>query len=149
MVIFIVESEVCCLNLFEKCSSHQLLQTFQKVFTMQMSLQYHSTLLDSQTASIYMAAHCRLFCSSVSERSNCKVAEDTLFHAAPTFCLSKQSNFSCLFPVVSESLLLCKASSGPMASGAYIGISSCSCQLRTKKHFPFVFRNISISLYPA
>lgn len=48
---FIVESAVCCLDLFEKCSSHQLQQTFQKVFTMVMPLQYHFTLLDSQPAS--------------------------------------------------------------------------------------------------
>lgn len=31
MGIFIVESAVCCLDLFEKCSS-QIQQTFQKVF---------------------------------------------------------------------------------------------------------------------
>lgn len=44
MDIFIVESAVCCLDLFEKCSSHQIQQTFQKVFTMEMPLQYHFTL---------------------------------------------------------------------------------------------------------
>lgn len=51
MGIFIVESAVCCLDLFEKCSAHQLQQTFQKVFTIEMPLQYHLTLLDSQPAS--------------------------------------------------------------------------------------------------
>lgn len=52
MGIFIVESTVCCLNLFEKCSSHQIQQTFQKVFTMEMPLQYHFTL---RTVSVCMA----------------------------------------------------------------------------------------------
>lgn len=75
------------------------------------------------------------------------MAEDTLFNAASPFPLSKQSNFSCLFPVVSEPLFLCGASPGPVVNGACFGISSSSCQLRTKNHFPLAFRNISTSLY--
>lgn len=53
--------------------------------------------------------------------------------------LSKQGNFSCPTPVVSE-LLLRGAASGPVVDGACIGISSSSCQLRTKKHFSLVFK---------
>lgn len=53
--------------------------------------------------------------------------------------LSKQGNFSCPTPVASE-LFLCGATSSPVVDGACIGISSSSCQMRTEKHLPLVFK---------
>lgn len=147
MGVFIVGSAVCCLDIFEKCSFYQLQQTFHEVFTMEMSLQYCFTLLDSQPASSCTAV-CSLqaFLYFWSERSIYKVAEDTLFHAASPFPLSKQSNFSCPFPVASDPLFPCDASSGPVVNGACIGILSSFCQLKTEKCFPPAS---STSLYPA
>lgn len=53
--------------------------------------------------------------------------------------LSKQGNFSCPTPVASE-LFLHGATSSPVVDGACIGISSSSCQMRTEKHLPLVFK---------
>lgn len=127
--------------IFEKCSSHQLQQTFQKVFTMEMPLQYHFTLLDNQPTSQLM--HCCLLTAALfSSALNIPSVrwQRTLYSMWLLLSLlSKQGNFSCPTPVVSE-LLLRGAASGPVVDGACIGISSSSCQLRTKKRFSLVFK---------
>lgn len=144
MGIFIVESAVCCLDLFEKCSSHQIQQTFQKVFHNgnPSSVSFH--LVDSQCVrgSLLTAG----FSSALNTPST--RWQRTLYSMQLLLSLS-QSNFSCLFPVVSGGVFLCGASSSLVVNGACVAISSGSCQLRTKNHFPRAFRHISTSLYPA
>lgn len=144
MGIFIVESAVCCLDLFEKCSSHHIQQTFQKVFHNGNASSVSFHLVDSQRV------RGSLLTAGFSSALNTPPTrwQRTLYSVQLLLSLS-QSNFSCFFPVVSEPLFLCGASFGLVVNGACVAISNGSCELRTKNHFPCAFRNISTSLYPA
>lgn len=145
------------LNGYFYCGKHSLLSgSLWKMFFPSDSADLSKSLHNGNASSISFhlvdsqSMHGCLLTAGFSSAMNTPSTrwQRTLYSTQLLLSLS-QSNFSCLFPVVSEPLFLHGASSGLVVNGTCVGISSGSCQLRTKNHFPCAFRNISTSLYPA
>lgn len=145
------------LNGYFYCGKHSLLSgSLWKMFFLSDSADLSESLHNGNASSVSFhlvdsqCVHgCLLTAGFSSALNTPSTRREMTLYSMQLFLSLSQSNFSCLFPVVSEPLFLCETPSSLVVNGACVGISSGSRQLRTKNHFPRAFRNISTSLYPA